>query len=139
MTTEEFKERIQEYKDISRGIRDLKKRIRNLEEKMKIVKDTVKGSSSEFPFVQHTCIVEGLEENEHLRKRKKLLKKKQKELEKVKYEMELYINTKIKDERMRQILEYRYIDGFSWIRIAHKMNGTEDGIRMEHKRFFEKI
>ena len=42
---------------------------------MKIVKDSVKGSASEFPFVQHTCIVEGLEENERLKKRKKLLKR----------------------------------------------------------------
>ena len=139
MTGKEFKERIKEYRDISRGIKDLKKRIRILEEKRQIVKDSVKGSSSEFPFVQQTCVVEGLEENEQLKRRKKVLKKKQKELEKVKEEMELYINTMIKDERIRQILEYRYIDGFSWVKIASKMNGTEDGVRMEHKRLFEKI
>lgn len=140
MTGLEFKEKIKQYNDINRGIKDLKKRIREIEKQSKIVKDSVKGSSKIFPYVQHTCIVEGLEQNERLKRRKKLLKAKQKELEKLKESLEVYINTEITDERIRQILEYKYIDELSYIKIVHRIGGgTEDSIRMEVKRFFQKI
>lgn len=140
MTTIEFKENIKQYNDISRGIKDLKNRIRKIEEQSRIVKDSVRGSSKSFPYTQHTCIVEGLEQNEKLKKRKRLLRTKQKELECIKEQVEIYINTQIKDERIRQILEYKYIDGLSYIKIVHKLGGgTEDSIRMEIKRFFQKI
>ncbi|MBQ8298654.1 MAG: hypothetical protein IJX99_02110 [Clostridia bacterium] len=140
MTGSEFKNKIKNYIDIVRGIRDLNERIKKLETTSKIVKDSVKGSSNEYPFIQKTCVVEGMERNERLKRKKKILKKKQKELEIVKDELELYINTEIKEERIRQILEYKYIDGFSWVKIAFKMKATsEESVRKELERFLKKL
>lgn len=140
MTSEEFKEKIKQYNYIAKGIKDLNDRIRKIEEQSAIVKDSVKGSSKTFPYTEHTCVIEGIEKNERLKRRKKVLKAKKKELENLKEELEIYINTEIKDERFRQLLMYKYIDGFSWVKIADKLGGvTPDSIRMELKRFLEKI
>lgn len=139
MTGAEFKEKIKYARGIENGIKDLMKKIRKIEENSKSVRDSVHGSSSTFPYTEHSFSIEGIEHNPLLEKRRRLLKKKQKELETLKYDLEEYINTQIKDERMRQLLEYKYIDDYSWVKLAHKMNGTEDALRMEVKRFLEKI
>lgn len=140
MTSEEFKEKIKQYNYIVKGIKDLKARIKKIEEHSKNVKDSVKGSSKSFPYTEHTCVVEGIEKSDRLKRREKLLSRKKEELENLKEELEIYINTEIKDERFRQLLMYKYIDGFSWVKIADKFGGvTPDSIRMELKRFLDKI
>lgn len=46
----------------------------------------------------------------------------------------------IKDSRMRRILTMRYIDGLSWVQVAHRLGGnaTADSCRMACDRFLEK-
>lgn len=139
MNNIEFKENIKNYIFLKDGIKDLEDRIKKIENQRKSIKDSVKGSRREFPYTIHTCVVEGKEKDERLKRRKKLLNSKKKELEKIKDELEIYINTEIKDEQIRQLFMYRYIDKFSWVKISHKMNGTESGMRMLHNRFLEKI
>ena len=139
MTSTEFKEKIKQYNYIVKGIKDLKSRIREIEESSPIVKDSVRGSSKEFPYTEHTCVVEGREENSNLKRKKKLLKVRLKELEKLKDELDTYIR-KIDNEKIKQILEYKYIYEYSWIKIADKFGGvTPDSLRMEVKRFLEKV
>lgn len=50
-----------------------------------------------------------------------------------------YITT-VDDSYIRQILTFRYIDGFSWVQVAMHIGGgnTEDSVRMAHNRFFQK-
>jgi hypothetical protein len=50
-----------------------------------------------------------------------------------------YINI-IDDSLIRQILMFRYINGFSWLQISMHIGGgnTEDGVRMLHNRFLKK-
>lgn len=47
---------------------------------------------------------------------------------------------KIKDSRMRRILTMRYIDGLSWVQVAHRIGkkATADSCRKQVERFFEK-
>lgn len=136
----EFKIYIEQYNDIKEGIKDLSNRIKEIEKQSKIVKDSVKGSSAEFPYVQHTCVIEGKEYNKRLERRKELLNKKKNELEIIKEQLEIYINTKINNERIRQILEYKYIDELTWNEIALKIKkGTPDSIRIEIKRFLKNL
>lgn len=139
MTKLEFKESIKQYNDIIRGIKDLEKRVNKMRAESREVIDSVKGSSPTFPYTEHTCIVRGTEQSERLKRREKLLTERKKELEQLRDDLEEYINTEIKEERIRQIFQYRYIDGFSWVKIAFRMNGTEDAIRMEHIRFLKKL
>ena len=139
MNNIEFKENIRNYIFLKDGIKDLENRIMRIENQRETIKDSVRGSHREFPYTIHTCVVEGKEKDERLKRRRKLLIAKKKELEKIKDELEIYINTEIKDEQIRQLFMYRYIDRFSWVKIAHKMNGTESGMRMLHNRLLEKI
>ncbi len=46
----------------------------------------------------------------------------------------------VEDSFMRQILTFRYVNGFSWVQIALHMGGgnTEDSVRIAHKRFLDK-
>ena len=50
-----------------------------------------------------------------------------------------YITT-IDDSYIRQILTFRYVNGFSWVQVAMHIGGgnTEDSIRKAHKRFLDK-
>lgn len=50
-----------------------------------------------------------------------------------------YITT-VEDSYIRQILTFRYVDGFSWVQVAMHIGGgnTEDSVRMAHKRFLKK-
>jgi len=51
--------------------------------------------------------------------------------------LELFIST-IDDSFLRLVFSMRYIDGLTWIQIAHRIgNNTADSIRMAHDRFLQ--
>ena len=131
--------------------KDLFERIEKLESMPQaIVQDSVKGSSREFPFTQHNCIVKGFEEDKVFKRRKNLIKKlkkryKQNEEDILKSIVHIeYELKKIEDSEIRKIIRYRYEDDLNYIQIAHKLNDKEgkiytaDSIRMKLNRFFEK-
>lgn len=129
-----------QYCDIKEEVKDLEKRITRLEEqKSKILTDSVKGSSTEFPYTEYNCIISGVTNKKSTRVEiyKKLLEDKCEELLDLQTEVEEYIQS-LGDSRIRRIMRYRYIDNYSWIKIGCIMNGTADGIRMEHERFLSK-
>ena len=39
---------------------------------------------------------------------------------------------------MRKIFVLRFVKGFTWIQIGHKVGGTADGCRMAVKRYLKK-
>lgn len=45
----------------------------------------------------------------------------------------------ISDYKIRKIIKLRYIDGKSWVQVAHACLGTADGCRMLVKRFLKKF
>lgn len=52
-------------------------------------------------------------------------------------EIEEYINS-IEDWQTRKMFKLRFIDGFSWIQVAHKVGGnTADSCRMKIKRYLQ--
>lgn len=53
--------------------------------------------------------------------------------------LERYIQA-VEDSAMRQILSMRYIQGYSWRKIAHRVGGnnTEDSVRKSHDRYLAK-
>jgi len=48
--------------------------------------------------------------------------------------------TSVEDSFMRQILTFRYVNGFSWVQVAVHMGGgnTAASVQMAHKRFLER-
>lgn len=141
---------LSQIKLINTEIKDLRERLKKIEtKKQKNVQDSVRGSSTTYPYIQHTCIVSGIEnnlrDNKAKNKYKKMIKRKEQKLGKLITQIEYQLNT-VEDSEIRQILRFKYEDNMTNNEIAHTMNEkkeykkdyTEDGIRMQLNRFFEK-
>ncbi len=134
------KELLEQISHLHREKKDLIERLEELESKpLKHVKDSVQGSGTSYPFVQHHCTIEGIEYPKHgnqKRKLRKLIKSAQRNIDKkiknLEYELE-----KIEDSEIRQIIRYKYEDNLSWVQVGHKMKSTGDQVRMTLKRFLE--
>lgn len=135
--------RLEQYKDKSKEIKLLESRIIEMrQEETEIVSDTVCGSSSSFPYTQHTIKISGLNAKKRekiYRVMERLIKRKTalyNELE----EVEKFIDN-IQDSKVRQIIQLRYIKGMSWNVVASKVYNYPNGdrVRKRIKRFFEEI
>lgn len=137
---------LKQYIDLMAEIEETKKRIEKLQIKLdKIneggnVKDAVKGGDGGL----QTFHIEGFptaEEDETkylLQKRIRILNERQARAREMVVEVEQYINT-IDDVRMRRMITYRYINGYSWRKTAICMGKmyTEESCRKQMKRFFD--
>lgn len=136
----------EEIKDLRRRIHELEKQIDRIKEEG-AVKDTVSGGMG---GTQH-FVVEGFPVPEHSRKmmllrtRKAMLVEKEAELLELTNQAEEYIAS-IEKSELRIMFRLYYIDGLTWIQVAHRMNRmfpkrrkayTEDSCRMRNTRFFE--
>lgn len=137
---------IEEIKDLRKRIADTEKSILKIEEEG-TVKDTVSGGMG---GIQH-FVVEGMPVPELQRKKlllnkqKAMLIEKENELLELTNQAEEYINS-IEKSELRMIFRFYYIDGMTWVQVAHKMNQlhpkrriayTEDSCRMRNARFFQ--
>lgn len=147
------KEILIQYCDMKEEIKDLRRRIHKLEKQIDriktegAVKDTVSGGMG---GTQHYT-VEGFPVPEYsrkmmlLRSRKAMLVEKEAELLELTNQVEEYI-ANIEKSELRIMFRLYYIDGLTWVQVAHRMNRmfpkrrkayTEDSCRMRNARFFE--
>lgn len=125
--------KLKAYRSICREIAEKK-----VERKSRMLHSAVRGSDSEFPYIQHTISIDGLdvtEENDRLLERIR-------ELEQQKKEVEDFVD-QIEDSLTRRIFEYRYIQGdykpdWRWIAAKLKGGNTPDGVRMIHARYLKR-
>lgn len=142
----QYVDMVEEIKDLRRRIHELEKQIDRIKEGG-VVKDTVSGGMG---GTQH-FVVEGFPVPEYnrkmmlLRSRKAMLEEKEAELLELTNQVEEYIGS-IEKSELRIMFRLYYIDGLTWIQVAHRMNQmfpkrrkayTEDGCRMRNTRFFE--
>ena len=134
MTLNDLKQLNFLYKEVDR----LKYKIDNYKP-AEIVVDTVKGSSPCFPFVEHSIVIEGLEQ------KKDTLTLLYDKLENFKSRLNnqiLYIEDEIEqieDSEIRLIISYRYIDRLTWVQVMNKMEyNNEDTPRMKLNNYFKK-
>ena len=149
------KEILIQYCDMKEEIKDIRKRIANLEkqieriEKEGTVKDTVSGGMG---GIQH-YIVEGFPVPEYnrkmmlLRSRKAMLEEKEAELLELTNQAEEYIAS-IEKSELRIMFRLYYIDGLTWIQVAHRMNRmfpnrrvayTDASCKKRNERYFKKL
>lgn len=136
---------IEEVKDIRKRILQTEKQIARIEEEG-TVKDTVSGGMG---GMQH-FVVEGMPVPELqrkkilLNKRKAMLIEKENELLELTNQAEEYINS-IEKSELRMIFRLYYIDGMTWVQVAHKMNQlhpnrrvayNEKNLQKRNERFF---
>lgn len=131
---------IKEKESVKSTICKLEKRIAEMEGDKYTERDTVSGGNG---GKQH-YVIEGFPYPEYSKKKTMLMLRKahQEELlEKIEEQItyvEQYIN-QIQSSSMRRMITYRYIEGYSWIKVAHGMGKhyTADGCRMAVERFLK--
>lgn len=143
-----------QYCEMKEEIRDLRERIRKLDkflENPPIVADVVKGTRKDGTIgpIKITGIPgPKYDQSQKLRKRyRRLLEKKEAELLELTCQVEEYIQSIPKSE-LRIMFRLYYIDGLTWVQVAHRMNAmfpkrrikyTEDNCWRKNQRFFENV
>lgn len=135
-------------------IKDLRRRIQKLDrflENPPLVADVVKGTRRDGTM--GPIKITGIPEPEYIRKQgireryRKLLEAKEAELLELTCQVEEYIQSIPKSE-LRIMFRLYYIDGLTWVQVAHRMNAmfpkrrikyTEDNCWRRNQRFFENV
>lgn len=147
-----------QYADAVARVKYLRKEISKLEDKiyklettdLGIASDVVaKGKKGGKPL--GTVKITGFRVNEYqktgdkLKKRKFLLKHQEEELLEMMNQAEEFIEG-IEDIELRNIFSFYYIEGMTWVQVAHRMNElygkenyTDNSCRCKHERFLEKF
>lgn len=94
------------------------------------VTDTVSASSADFPYSQHTVIVQGVPADWRSQRLEELYRDKGR--------IELFIES-VEDDTVRAIMRYRIKQGLSWGEVTAKFHGkyTGDTIKKKYYNFFE--
>ena len=83
--TKEFLDKIE---NTNKELQNLKKRLKKIEDReCRVVKDSVQGSGTSYPYIKHNCVIEGVEipKNRHLKaKYRKMIKSNVYKLDKLK-------------------------------------------------------
>lgn len=126
---------------LNKEVKDIKKRLEDLAARPdKVVRDSVSGSSTTWPYIKHSCVVEGVDTSKYrnIKKYKRILREKQEKLQKKINQLEYELNY-IDDPEIRRIIRYKYVDKLNWVAIMFKMDyNSECQARIKLKRFFEK-
>ena len=143
-----------QYCEMKEEIKDLRRRIQKLDrflENPPLVADVVKGTRRDGTI--GPIKITGIPEPEYIRKQgireryRKLLEAKEAELLELTCRAEEYIESIPKSE-FRIMFRLYYIDGLTWVQVAHRMNTmfpkrrikyTEDNCWRRNQRFFENV
>ena len=118
------KEDLEQLCDLREEISEIEYKIARLSSKgSRIVSDKVQASSREFPYVQTTVKIEGVDFAGGLKNRRQIMQKRlllQQRKDKA-AELDLritkYINS-ISDSGIRRMIDYKYIEGYTWEKIG---------------------
>lgn len=141
LTKDELKSRLSQLNETKLEISKLTSKINKIEQEHRAIA-SVDGSMTEYPYskVHYKVVAVSPKYEEEMNKYLDILSdRKVKAIENLNF-LESFIN-KIEDSRLRLIFEYKYVDQYSWEKIAFKLgNGaTADSIRKEHDRYLKKF
>lgn len=132
---------LKEYTDACELIKETEKDLERLRRQQDRVHDVVKGSMHEFPYIQTTVHIEGIDRNSKSskiqRKEELLLIERKRKAQMIKEQVEEMINQM--PARIQRIVKMRYFENYSWEEIAVRMgrNASADSVRMECRRYLE--
>lgn len=155
------KEILIQYSDLQEEIKEIRKKIEKLEERIpkiekrineiekgETVKDKVYGGAGGIQGynIEGVPLKEYSERKTDLLSKKLLLNSRKSTLELLEFdllqktnEVEEFIAS-VNDSRMRRIINLRFIENLSWIKIAEKIGGgnTDESVRKAFERFMSK-
>lgn len=133
---------LNQYIDACVLIEEVEEDIRKLKKKKKtIVQTNVSGSNPDFPYNPQHFKIQGttftFREDSQLRMEEKLLDQRKADAEKIKIQVEEWMNTI--PQRMQRIIRYKVFNNLTWQQVAKKMGrkATEASVKMEFNRFFK--
>ena len=136
----DLKNELSQYCDIKKEIKELEAKIDKIKKTDKTV-DVVEGSSDKFPFIKKHFKIEHIDKvkSDSLKMYYSVLQNRYNRLLEVQARLEKFID-EIPTSRLRRIFEYRYIEQFSWVKVARLIGGNaaEDSVKKEHQRYLEK-
>lgn len=125
-------ETLKEYRYLKREIKSLQERIKLLKP---AVSDTVRASSTEFPYQEIHIRIEG--EDPRKSCLELILQKRLDACVDKVIEIERFISS-IEDSRTRMIFQRRYVDGWSWAKISRSMGSMDESYaRKTHERYIK--
>lgn len=133
---------LEDYVDACKLIKETEREIRKIENRRNTVYDKVSGSNPDWPYEPRSFNVAGTAERYTdaglLKREKKILKERKENAEKLKLNVEEWMNTI--PCRMQRIIKFRVFNGDSWEEVANKLgrNATGESVRMEYHRFMDK-
>ena len=134
---------LEQYIDACELVKETEEDIRKLKKKRKtVVQTSVRGSMPEFPYASKHFHIEGTPyscaDDSRLRLEEKLLEQRKEDAEKIKLDVEAWMNTL--PVRMQRIIRFRIMQQMSWDEVATKIGGkaTENSLKKEYQRFIEK-
>ena len=133
-----------DYIDACKVVDETREEIRKLKKNRKrILADTVKGSSYDFPYTLKMYRTEGLaysvvKDPDELDRLEVVLKERLQNAERIKRQVEVWVNTI--PMRMQRIIRYRIFEDLPWSQVAVRMGrrATEASVKMEYLRFMGK-
>lgn len=133
---------LSEYIDAIEIIKETELELKLLKATIPTVKDSVSGSSSEYPYTMVRYEVEGTDNNcaaiKRIERQRKLLEEQKEKAEELKLAVEEFkLSCPL---RIQRIIQYKYIDGLSWQQVARKFgrSASADGLRKELNRYLKK-
>lgn len=134
---------LSQYIDACELIKETEEEIKKLNRKKKtVIQTNVSGSNPKFPYNPQHFKIQGTTFNyaddSQLRYQKKILEERKSQAEQLKINVEGWLNTI--PPRMQRIIKYKVFEELTWQQVARKMGrrATEEGVRKEFNRFFEK-
>lgn len=122
------KEELEQLNDLRKEISELEAAISRIKQQnAEQATDKVRASGREFPYIDGYKKISGInmaavkKRKELICKKEKLLKERRHKAEETELKIMEYINS-VSDSRTRRIMQYRYVEGFSWEKIASIMN-----------------
>ncbi len=137
MTRKMTKKELKQIKHLKSEIEMLKKEIENMD--YVVTTDTVKGSTPQFPYIEHTIKITGIDYNGYDKKVKRLRRQLQNRLNELMdkvAEANEYIAA-IEDAEIRMILQCRYINGLTWDEIEKELYMSKRTAQIKLKKWWD--
>lgn len=122
------REELEQLNNLRKEITELNEEIYKIQQQEhEAVTDKVRASGNDFPYIDGFRKISGIDRQAECKREKNLSKKlaliKERRKKAAETELKLieYINS-VPDSRVRRIMQYRYVEGFTWEKIATIMN-----------------
>ena len=115
---------LEQFRDLKEEIEELECKIANLLSKYgQVVTDKVRASSKEFPYIETSVKITGIDfagdkkKQIQIADKRLLLNQRKAQAERLELRITTYINS-ITESRIRRMMEYKYIEGRTWEEIG---------------------